>query len=98
MDMFKKLTRECVEMVTQKDTGTAQYDWCFNESKSECIVRERYVNSEAILDHMTTVGHLFGGLVELSTIYLDQYGAPSAHPKNALEGFDVTYYDFGVGL
>jgi len=98
MEEFKKLAYSCVEMVKQKDKGTTQYDWFYNESKSKCIVRERYVDSEAVLDHMTNVGELLGGLVELSTISLDLHGSPSENLKNALEGFDVTYYDFGVGL
>ncbi|WP_420320794.1 putative quinol monooxygenase [Flagellimonas sp.] len=98
MDEFKKLAHDCVEMVKQKDKGTTQYDWFYNEDKYECIVRERYVDSDAVLDHMANVGHLLGGLVELSDISLDLYGNPSENLKNALEGFDVTFYDFGVGL
>lgn len=98
MNEFKKLAQDCVEMVKQKDKGTTQYDWFYNESKSECIVRERYVNSDAVLEHMANVGNLLGGLVELSTISLDLYGNPSQNLRNALEGFDVTYYEFGVGL
>jgi len=98
MEEFKKVANSCVEMVKQKDKGTIQYDWFYNHSTSECIVRERYVDSDAVLEHMANVGELLGGLVKLSTISLDLYGDPSENLKNALEGFDVTYYDFGVGL
>lgn len=98
MEQFKKLANSCVDEVRQKDKGTIQYDWFYNDQKSECVVRERYVDSEAVLDHMTNVGELLGGLVELSTISLDIYGSPSSELKNALDGWDVTYYDFGVGL
>lgn len=98
MEEFKKVANSCVEMVKQKDKGTIQYDWFYNQSKSECIVRERYVDSDAVLEHMANVGELLGGLVALSTISLDLYGNPSENLKNALEGFQVTYYDFSVGL
>ena len=98
MEEFKKVANSCVEMVKQKDKGTIQYDWFYNHSKSECVVRERYVDSDAVLAHMANVGELLGGLVGLSTISLDLYGNPSENLKNALEGFDVTYYDFGIGL
>lgn len=98
MDEFKKLAHDCVEKVKQKDKGTTQYDWFYNELKYECIVHERYVDSDALLDHMANLGYLLGGLVELSTISLDIYGKPSETLKNALKGFDVTYYDLGVGL
>ena len=98
MEDFKKLANSCVEVVKQKDKGTLQYDWFYNDQKSECIVKERYVDSEAGLDHMANVGELLGGLVELSTISLEIYGSPSDDIKNALDGWDVTYFDFWVGL
>ena len=98
MAEFKKVANSCVEMVRQKDKGTLQYDWFYNDSKNECVVRERYEESQAFLDHMGNVGQLLGGLVELSTISLDLYGNPSEDLKNALDGFDVSYYYFGEGL
>mgnify|MGYP000751875974 CR=1 FL=1 len=62
------------------------------------MVRERYINSDAALEHIANVGDLLGGLVALSTISLEIYGSGSENLKNALEGFDVCFYDFGVGL
>lgn len=98
MEDFKKLANSCVEVVKQKDKGTIQYDWFYNDQKSECIVIERYVKSKAGLDHVANVGELLGRLVELSTISLEIYGSPSDDLKNALDGWDVTYFDFGIGL
>lgn len=98
MDEFKKLGHACVEMVKQKDKGTLQYDWFYNEGKSECIVREHYVNSEAALEHISNVGELLGGLVAISEISLEVYGSPSQTLLDALQGFDVLYYEYGVGL
>ncbi|MCL6267195.1 putative quinol monooxygenase [Flagellimonas myxillae] len=98
MEEFKQVANSCVEQVKQKDKGTIQYDWFYNDLKAECIVKERYIDSRAVLDHMTNVGELLGGLVDLSTISLEVYGSPSADLKNALEGWDVTYYEFGIGI
>lgn len=98
LEEFKKIASSCVKEVKRKDKGTIQYDWFYNDQKSECVVKERYVDSDAVLDHMANVGGLLGGLVELSTITLEIYGSPSAKLKKALEGWDVTYYKFGVGL
>ncbi len=98
MEEFKKLAKSCLEEVKQKDKGTIQYDWFYNDLKSECVVKERYIDSDAVLDHMANVGKLLGGLVELSSISLEVYGSPSADLQNALDGWDVTYYEFGVGL
>ena len=98
MDVFKTLAQACVERVKHKDKGTTQYDWFFNESRCECIVRERYVSSDAVLEHMANVGDLLGTLVELSSISLDFYGNPSRELRTVLEGFDVTFYEFGMGI
>lgn len=98
MDEFKILALECVERVKKRDKGTTQYDWFYNEEKSECVVRERYKSSDAALEHIANVGDLLGGLVALATISLEIYGSASENLKNALEGFDVCFYDFGVGL
>lgn len=75
-----------------------QYDWFYNDAKSVCVVRERYVDSDAALEHMANVGDLLGGLIELCTLSLDVYGNPSEELKSALEGFDVTYFYFEQGL
>jgi hypothetical protein len=36
-----------MEIVRTKDTGTLQYDIYFNDDQSECIVLERFSDSEA---------------------------------------------------
>ncbi len=38
-----------MKSVREEDNGTLQYDWFFNEDHTECVVRERYRDSEAIL-------------------------------------------------
>jgi quinol monooxygenase YgiN len=36
---------------TPKDTGMLQYDTYFNDDQSECVVIERYRDSEAAIEH-----------------------------------------------
>ena len=57
LDEFKHLAARCVELVRTKDTGTLQYDLYFNSEKAECIIFERYRDSQALLDHRTFGGH-----------------------------------------
>jgi quinol monooxygenase YgiN len=47
LEEFKRLAAQCMEIVRTKDTGTLQYDVYFNDDQSECIVHERYRDSEA---------------------------------------------------
>lgn len=98
MDEFKKLAHSCVENVKQKDKGTLQYDWFYNESLSEWYVRERYTNSEAVLEHVANLGDLFGRLLELADVSFGIFGNPSRELKDAIESFNVTYYEFSEGL
>ena len=42
-----------------RDTGTLQYEIYFNNDQSECIVLERYRDSEALIEHGAHLGELF---------------------------------------
>ena len=39
---FKKIAKECHSIVKGKDKDTLQYDWYFDESQTECVLRETY--------------------------------------------------------
>jgi quinol monooxygenase YgiN len=45
--------------VRTKDTGTLQYDIYFNDDQSECIVLERFRDSEALIEHAANLGDDF---------------------------------------
>jgi quinol monooxygenase YgiN len=49
LEEFKRLSAQCMDIVRIKDTGTLQYDIYFNDDQSECIVHERYRDSEALI-------------------------------------------------
>jgi len=41
---------KCAELVRTNDTGTLQYEMYFNRDNTECLVFERYRDSQALLD------------------------------------------------
>ena len=47
LEEFKRLSAEAMEIVRTKDTGTLRYDVYLNDDQSECVVLERYRDSEA---------------------------------------------------
>ena len=47
VEEFKRLSVQCMEIVRTQDTGTLQYDTYFNDDETECIVIERFRDSEA---------------------------------------------------
>ena len=46
---FKATVEACAKSVREKDTGTLQYDWFFNEDQSECQLWEGYKDSDFFL-------------------------------------------------
>jgi quinol monooxygenase YgiN len=56
LDEFKRLAVRCAELVRTKDTGTLQYELYFNSDNTECLVFERYRDSQALLDHHKNLG------------------------------------------
>ena len=95
---FKKHASACIQAVREKDKGTLQYAWYYNEELSECRVLEVYKNSGAVLEHMVNLGPLLGNLLQISTLKLQVCGTPSAELREASEGLDITYYSFEAGL
>jgi quinol monooxygenase YgiN len=63
LEEFKRVAAQCLEIVRTKDTGTLQYDVYFNDDQSECIVLERYRNSEALIEHAAHLGDLNEAIV-----------------------------------
>ena len=41
-EKFESTAKACMKVAREMDTGTLQYDWFLNESRTECVVRERY--------------------------------------------------------
>src|SRR5436305_826485 len=55
LEEFKRLSAQAMEIVRTKDTGTLQYDIYFNDDQSECMVIERYRDSEAAIEHASNL-------------------------------------------
>ena len=98
LDDFKAVAAECLANVRDKDSGTHQYDWFFNEHHTECVVRERYDDSDAVLDHIAHVGPTLGALLEVADLSVEVFGEPSPELLEATAGFDQRVYHFHLGL
>ena len=75
---FKRLSARCMEIVRTKDTGTLQYDIYFNDDESECIVLERYRDSEALIEHTAHVGDVGEAILATGSVSGELLGEPSA--------------------
>ncbi len=75
---FRVLAASAMQSVREKDSGTLQYDWFFNDDETECVVRETYRDSEAVLEHVANLGETLGALLAVCDMDLEVYGSPSA--------------------
>ena len=92
LEEFKRLAAKCMESVRARDSGTLQYDWFFNDDHSECVVYERYRDSDALIEHGANLGETMDALLRTCSISGDIFGTPSAALMKTLEGVDVRIY------
>jgi quinol monooxygenase YgiN len=89
LEEFKRLAAQCMEIVRTKDTGTLQYDIYFNDDQSECIVHERYRDSEALIEHAAHLGDLSEAIVATGSVSAALLGEPSAELRALMADGEV---------
>lgn len=98
LDQFRTHAKACMESTRAKDERTLQYDWFINEDGTECVVRERYVDSDALLEHLGNLGDRLGELLSVSDMSAEVCGTPSQELLKATEGIPKTVYSYFQGL
>ena len=68
VEEFKRLSAQCMEIVRAQDTGTLQYDTYFNDDETECIVIERFRDSDALIDHGENLAHLMDAIIATGSV------------------------------
>jgi quinol monooxygenase YgiN len=90
LDEFKRLSAQAMDIVRTQDTGTLQYDTYFNDDQSECVVIERYRDSEAAIEHAANLSDLFGAiLATVSVVHGELLGEPSEELRANLADSEV---------
>jgi quinol monooxygenase YgiN len=90
LDEFKRLSAEAVEIVRTKDSGTLQYDTYLNDDQTECVIVERYRDSEAAIEHARNVADLSEAVLAIVTVvHGEVLGEPSAELRANLAESDV---------
>jgi quinol monooxygenase YgiN len=92
LEEFKHLAAKCMESVRTRDTGTLQYDWFSSSDYAECVVHERYRDSEALLEHAANLGDTMDALLETCSFSGEICGTPSPELMKTLEGSGVRIY------
>ena len=90
LEEFKRLSAQAMEIVRTKDSGTLQYDTYFNDDESECIVIERYRDSEAAIEHAANLADVSAAvLATVSVVHGELLGEPSAELRAKLADSEV---------
>ena len=84
LEEWKRLTKEAMEIVRTRDSGTLQYEIFLNEDESEAIVFERYRNADALMEHLSNIGHLMQPILATASITGEVLGMPNAKMKQLL--------------
>jgi quinol monooxygenase YgiN len=83
---FKRLSAQCMEIVRTQDTGTLQYDTYFNDDETECIVIERFRDSDALIQHGENLAHLMDAIVATGSVSGELLGEPSTELRARFTG------------
>ncbi len=92
LEEFKLLAAQCMRTVREKDSGTQQYDWFLNEAQTECVVRETYRDSEAVLEHISNLGATLGAILKVGDWTFEVFGSPSSELVAAAAGINPKFY------
>jgi hypothetical protein len=69
-----------------------QYDIYFNDEETECIVVERYRDSEALIEHGANLGDLPDAILATGSVSGELLGEPSEELKANLAGGPVRLF------
>ena len=90
VEEFKRLSAQAMEIVRTKDSGTLQYDTYFNDDQSECVVIERYRDSEAAIEHAANLADVSAAvLATVSVVHGELLGEPSEELRANLADMEV---------
>ena len=92
LDEFKRLAAQCAALVRTKDTGTLQYELYFNSDNTECLVFERYRDSQALLDHHKNLGDTMAAMLQTCSGSGEICGTPSPELLEQLKDSPVQVY------
>ena len=71
---------------------SGEFAWFFNADHTECVVRERYRDSEAVLEHVANLGETVEALLAVCDLEVEYFGAPTEELLTATAEFAPRVY------
>ena len=92
LEEFKRLSAQAMEIARARDTGTLQYEIYFSDDQSECVVLERYRDSDALIEHGANLGELGQAILATGLVSSELLGEPSTELKAMLAGGPIRLF------
>jgi quinol monooxygenase YgiN len=92
LEDVKRLSAQAMEIVRAKDTGTLQYDVYCNDELGECIVIERYRDSDALIEHGEHVAEISAAVLKTGSVEGEVLGSPNAELRERLANSPVRLF------
>ena len=87
---YLRLAEQADALVAANEPGTLQYDLFLNDDQTECVIIERYRDSEAAMAHARNVGPLFADvLATVEIVHGELLGDLSPELRANLAGSEV---------
>ena len=98
IEEFKRVSAECLEIVRTNDVGTLQYDTYFNDDESECIVLERFRDSESLIVHSHNMAPLMESIMATGAVSGELLGDLSDELRARMAGSPVGLFTLSQAL
>ena len=99
VEEYKRLSAQAMDIVRAKETGrTLDYAIFFNEDESEAVVIERFVSSEALIEHGANMSEISPAVLETGAIEGELLGEPSDELRALLTGPEPQLYTPWISL
>ena len=86
LEEFERLSAEADEIVRTKDPGTLQYDTYLNQERTECVIVERYRDSDAAMAHAANLAEVSARVIAaVSVVHGELLDDPSPELRDNLK-------------
>jgi quinol monooxygenase YgiN len=92
VEEFKRLRVELIDLMRANDTGTLQFEIYLTDDESECVIYERYRDSEAVKDHGAHVGEIMPAIFATGSGSSVMLGKPSAELTAMMAGGPIPVF------
>ena len=90
LDEYMRLSAQAMEIVRTREPGTLQYDTYLNDDQSECLIIERYRDSEAAMEHAVNLGDISAAVLAIvDVMHGELLGEPSEELRSKLADGEV---------